>query len=195
MIYRHMFVGYPKGEIKLLPNDEYRNVSLFRFREKAFLYFESDEQTVAPETLCRENLIPFPDGSVWFMMPDIFHYAEPQSAEHWKRKDPNFTPLLKINRLHEEKISSYIFHHFQLQEERPRPTKIKFSSIYIFGNTIVMYFEKPDEIDELDYPGLLKTQNSPNSIWGQLMGEHFLGWPDVEEPWRPTELVDTENHY
>jgi len=86
-------------------------------------------------------------------------------------------------------------YHFQLQEERPRPTKIKYSSIYIFGNYIVMYFEKPDEIDELDYPGILNTQNSPNSIWAQLMDQHFLGWEDYPDPWRPTELIASENPF
>lgn len=195
MIYRHMYVGYPQGELKLLPSDVYHNVSLFKFREMAFLYFESDAKEACPETLCSENLKPFPDGSLWFAMPDIFHYAAPQSDEHWERKNKDYKPTLKINRLHHDKISSYIFYHFQLQEERPRPTKIKYSSIYIFGNYIVMYFEKPDEIDELDYPGILNTQNSPNSIWAQLMDEHFLGWEDYPEPWRPMELIASENPF
>ena len=195
MIYRFMYLGYPKGEIKLKSSDIYRNVSLFRFREKAFLYFEGDEPEADPMMLCDEGLIPFPDGALWFRMAEIFHYAEPQSAEHWKRKNPDFTPVLKINRLHPEKVASYIFHHFQLQEERPRPTKLKFSSIFIYGSTIVMYFEKPDEIDELDYPGYLTTNNSPNNRWGELMGQHFLGWEDVEEPWRPMDLLETENHF
>ncbi len=195
MIHRHMYVAYPTGNLKLLPSDSYRNVSLHQFRDLAFLYFESDAEAANPEALCNENLKPFPDGALWFAMPDIFHYAEPQSAEHWERKNKNYTPELKINRLHHQKVASYIFHHFQLQEERPRPCKIKYSSIYIYGDYIVMYFEKPDEIDELDYPGLLTTQNSPNDIWGTLMDEHFLGWEDYPMPWRPTELIASENPF
>lgn len=194
MIYRFMYLGYPNGKIELSPSEKYHNVSLFEFCGQAFLYFEYTQPEADPLELCSENLKEFPDGAKWFRMPDIFHYAAPQSDEHWKRKNPDYEPVLKINRVRPEKVSSYIFHHFQLQEERPRPDKLKFSSIYIYGNTIVMYFEKPDEIDELDYPGYLKTNNSPNSIWAELMSQHFIPWDDFPGPWRPTELIATENH-
>lgn len=83
-------------------------------------------------------------------------------------------------------VSSYIFYHFQRQEEYPGEGD-KYGAIYIIENMLIMYLEQPTEKDEVEYEGLLKTQNTPKELWGQLMSEHFIAWENGEKKWQTLE--------
>ena len=144
--------------------------SLFRFNNEIFLYYEFCGIEVHPDDLFTEALDyleswPGFEGSrKWVPMHDIFHYQAPQSSEEWRRKTKVEKPLGKIIRLKPEMIASYIFYHYQYQEEKPCDGD-KFGIIGIHEDVLFFYLEEPTYQEKPTYPGLLSTQNTPNN-WG-----------------------------
>jgi len=188
MIYRYMFQGFYKSEeIKVINYDLVETLSAAIFEDKIFLYYETKQDNIKPEDVVSADLIAFPNGEKWFRMMEIFHYSRPLSDEHWKRKITDKKPLLRVNRLKEDMVSSYIFYHYQYQEEKPCDGD-KYGSIYISGNTILMYTENPTELDSENYKGRLNTSNTPKD-WQGLMNEHFKPWQDYEGNWKDIKLI------
>jgi len=87
-------------------------------------------------------------------------------------------------------VSSYIFYHFQLQEEQPGALGSKYGLISQHENLLFFYMEKPDVAESESYAGHLKTQHTPPN-WGDVMDPHFQPWPDDEGErlWRPIECI------
>ncbi|WP_308637460.1 hypothetical protein [Paenibacillus silvisoli] len=118
-------------------------------------------------------------------MNDIFHDDVPTEDVPWRR--PGYTPTQRVGslaRLKPEQYASYVFLHYQLQEEQPR----LFNKYYIigsFGEYIFSYHELP-AIVEPARKGLLATKETPPD-WGVAMAPHFDPWPDLQEPWRVME--------
>ena len=48
-----------------------------------------------------------------------FHYQAPASEQHWKRRYKDSVPYGRIARLKPEETASYVYYHYQYQEERP----------------------------------------------------------------------------
>lgn len=188
MIFRFMFTGYADGEPQLKMNDKYRNVSLSAYQDKRFLYYESDDAVAEPEVIADSNMKKSPNGHLWVRMMDIFHYSKPLSDAFWKRKNADRKPSLKIAYLYPHLVSSYIYYHYQFQEEVPRRMNNKFAAIYIHENCIVMYGEEPAESDKDNYPGVLTTSDHPKENWSQLMGTHFMPWDDFDGYFRLMKL-------
>ena len=85
-------------------------------------------------------------------------------------------------------VSSYIFYHFQLQEEEPRGPA-RFGTIGIHENLLFFYVESPCFVEPPYYPRLLATHNTPKE-WTAAMTPHFQPWPNDGEPvWRECRLV------
>ena len=78
----------------------------------------------------------------------------------------------KVNRLKAEMVSSYIFYHYQYQEEKPGDWA-KYASIYLHENLMFFYLEDPDSPETPPYTGRLDTSNTPGK-WTELMNQHFL---------------------
>ena len=63
----------------------------FKFEQALFLYYES-EHDITPRDLLDdlsyilESWPGLDHKRDWIPMVDIFHYNEPQSIEHWRRK-------------------------------------------------------------------------------------------------------------
>jgi len=183
MIYRYMFQGFHKSDnIRVKENSEVMNLSLSVFNDKIFMYFESENSNINPEDIVCENMMPYPNGKLWKQMMDIFHYSKPLSNAHWKRKIENKKPIFQVIYLKPEMVSSYIFYHYQYQEERPGECD-KYGAIFINGNLLVMYLETPEENEMEQYRGKLTTNNTPTN-WAELMTEHFAPWEDFEGEWR-----------
>ncbi len=191
MIYRYMFAAYAADDTVYTDAQDPRisTVTLSRFNDILFLYYESAEKNVSPADVVSGETRPFPDGREWYPMPDIFHYSKPLSDKHWCRTGKK-TPAVRLNRLCRDKIGSYIFYHQQYQEEYPADGD-KYGIIGLFDNYIYFYMETPEEKDTENTVGALTTKNTPLDTWQELMRTHFDPWTDTREIWRPLDTVFT----
>lgn len=157
-----------------------RQLSLFRYGAMLFLYYESGPDPVEPQAL-------FPDAAevleywpgedsprCWAPMTDIFHYQQPVDESHWRRTNPAARPYARLARLDPELISSYIFYHYQYQEERPGDGD-KYGVIALHENLMFFYSESPATVEPAPYAGKLSTANTP-SDWMGTLNSHFLLW-------------------
>ena len=172
MVYRYMFRGYPNDfDIKLKDNGDVNNVSVYRYEDSVLVYAESYLDNIKGEDVVDADVKAYPDGKLWENMADIFHYSAPQSDESWKRKQDK-EPILHVNKLRHEKVSGYIYYHYQYQEEMPCDGD-KYGIIFISGDMIFMYMENPTEYAE-PYKGSLDTNACPvRNNWTGLMNQHF----------------------
>lgn len=168
---------------------------LFRFENLLFVYAESAEPVLNLELPANVTsaLVDSPGdfGDHKFVpMLDIFHDAIPRVESAWREPGAPITSLGSIVYLRPEKYCSYVFYHFQLQEEGLR----KFNKRYIIGaleNCLFSYQELPAVIDATNHDRVLHTNVSPEN-WVELMGEHFQPWPeglDIEKPWKNMEEI------
>lgn len=181
---------------KRLAANELMTASIFRWRDQLFFYYECPRGKIAPEELTvslSDLLEVWPGASAprrWVPMMDIFHYSRPLSAAHWRRSEPPVERTARVIYLRPEMVSSYIFYHYQLQEEKPGALNSKYGLISQHENLLFFYMEKPDVEEEESYAGHLKTKNTPPN-WGEVMDPHFAPWPDEdgERLWRPIECL------
>ena len=168
---------------------------LFQFDNLLFVYAESADPVLRLELPAQVTgaLIDSPGdfGDHKFVpMLDIFHDAIPRVESAWREPGALITSLGSIVYLRPEKYCSYVFYHFQLQEEGLR----KFNKRYIIGaleNCLFSYQELPAVIDATNHDRVLHTNVSPEN-WVELMGEHFQPWPeglDIEKPWKSMEEI------
>jgi hypothetical protein len=162
--------------------------SLFQWRDNLFLYFESPDPTFGATGVMGalgDALLPYPaqPGDPWVRMMDIFHYGEPASDGPWQRSNPAASSKLRINRLRPGMYASYIFYHYQLQEEYPGIGD-RYGIIGVHDDLIAFYDEEPPTVESGRRPGRLTTRNSPRDRWQELMQEHFQPWEDTNEAWR-----------
>lgn len=186
MIYRFMFVGFSQEPEKVvLKKNTGCFTSLSQNENWLYLYVEANTETVDPNTLAEGPMVAFPDGIVWDRASEIFHYSKPMNARQWNRKVENKTPYVRFCRLKADKISSYIYYHYQLQEERPGDNKHgnRYGVIYLFRDCLIFYTEIPDEKETEPHAPGLSTHDSPREIWGDVMAPHFNGeWIVLPEP-------------
>lgn len=180
MIYRFMYVAYSNHpeQTTLIPGMPHYAALAYK-ENKVFLYVESNEAVVDPETIAKGDLIPYPTGKYWDRAIEIFHYSKPLTAEQWQRSGEK-TPLFRLNRLQPEKTSSYIYYHFQYQEEYPGDGD-RYGVIYLHGDQLIFYLETPTEPETVKPQGLLTSKNSPLDIWQELMTQHFADqWRTID---------------
>lgn len=187
MIKIYMFMGYgkPDGEIKKGENDL---IHLFTFEDKAFMYVETENENFNADNVCSKGLVAYPDGTFWQEMPNVYLTSVPLSREHWARKNET-KPCLRINRLKYEKVSSYIFNHYRMQEEKWDHDREKYDAIFILGTTLVYYAEQPRLADEEPYANSLSTQDTPWDTWASLMTEHFKPWEKYDGVWLNCDMI------
>ena len=182
-------------KLGLAPGD-LMTISLFQWRAHFFAYWESIDEAVTPEALfgdMGELLANWPGSDqprCFAPMMDIFHCLAPESIAHWRRKQPIERVGLRLARLKPEMGSSYIFYHYQLQEEQPGSFD-KYGIISLHENLICFYQEHPAIVEEPRRTGKLTTTNTPPD-WHTVMFPHFDLWHDAQpgqEIWRETELV------
>ena len=185
MINRFMFKGYYNSkDIKYLKNDDVKQVSVHTYGDMVFLYFETLKDYVDPKTVVECDLKEYPNGDVWERMAEIFHYCEAISPEQWARKEENKKPWVRVNSLKYDKISSYIFYHYQYQEEDPAGGD-KYGIIFLSGNLMIFYCETPTEYADPKPEGKVLPKVIPD--WGALMDQHFgdeltgRKWVNIEQ--------------
>lgn len=159
-----------------------RQLSLFRWGSHLFLYFESAAEHVDPLRLfldCEAELMDWPGTDIarkWVPMMDIFHYQQPVSEKLWRRHETASKPFARIARLKPEQVASYIFYHYQYQEERPGDGD-KYGMIALHENLMFFYSEFPATVEPPPYEGKLSTSGTP-SDWAATMEPHFIMWDE-----------------
>jgi L-rhamnose mutarotase len=174
---------------------------IFQFDDLLFVYLES--QTLLTNfdfpAILDEVLVDWPGESgpqKFVSMLDIFHDAIPRAESVWRDSGASRESLGSIVYLRPEKYCSYVFYHFQLQEEGVR----KFNKHYVIGaheNCLFSYQELPAVIDKTNHDRVLSTNVSPEN-WVELMGEHFRPWPeglDIDAPWKSMEEIFSYSTY
>lgn len=169
-------------------------LSLFQWGSQLFVYYEcpgdgppADPHMLLPDA--PEVLRVWPGGAEdrrWAPMADIFHYQAPVEGLSWRTSQGNGTPYGRLARLEPDKIASYIFYHYQYQEEKPGDG-CKYGIISLHEDLMFFYSEKPYLVEKAPYRGKLNTSNTPTD-WGAVMDPHFVKWPD-SRPWLDIPLV------
>lgn len=181
MIYRFMYTAYCDGATSVadLRHPAVEHLCVTAYENQIFLYIEATEPSVDPAEIVAGKFKPFPDGSYFFRMTEVFHYSKPFSDEHWKRRNLGKKPWVRINYLKPEMTSSYFFYHYQFQEENPGMVD-KYGILFLYGNMLVLYHEYPFEEETLSYKGSLDTHNTPvgKEAWDDMIERHFIPWED-----------------
>lgn len=163
-------------------------MSLFRFEDMLAVYYESMDReldlegALAALTPCLLDIVQG-SGRKWRMMWELFHYSPWRGEAQWRRKQLGKRGIMRVNRLKPELFSSYVFHHYQLQEERPGFGD-QYGLICFDDGLMCFYMENPEERETDPLPGALDTHNAPLERWQELMGRHFVPWPDTNQPWK-----------
>lgn len=169
-------------------------ISLFQWERHIFAYWESIGQPLTPTSLfgdMSEQLATWPGMSeprTFVPMIDIFHGLEPGDVDQWRRRRPVERIQGRITRLKPTMVSSYIFYHYQMQEEKLGQHD-KYWQINQHEDLLFFYQELPPTPEP--QVGKLSTNNTP-SDWHTLMFPHFQLWddaPESEEIWRHVPLI------
>ncbi|WP_054023568.1 hypothetical protein [Bacillus sp. FJAT-28004] len=125
-------------------------------------------------------------------MLDIFHDGMPTDPASWRGNRHVDKRIGSFARLNPNMAASYVFYHFQKQEEMPE----SFNKTYIIGAhgpLLFSYYERPSSLSETKKKGILSTNNSPApSDWHTVMQPHFKPWKhggDQQEYWQQAELI------
>ena len=106
-------------------------------------------------------------------MYEIFHYNPVSEPEDWIKERKNSKGSMRFIKLQPEKFSSYIFQHYRYQEEL-RGERIKYSSIFCYGNQLAMYEETPNVKYDPKVAGELNTNDTDKENWQEYMRKHFM---------------------
>ncbi|MGF7143374.1 hypothetical protein HNQ56_001797 [Anaerotaenia torta] len=158
-------------------------IAAYYWEKNIFLYCECLKDEVQPEELFQsvgDYLEDWPGKEVkrkWIPMIDVFHFNEPVSEEHWRRKEPVESRKGRVARLKPEMMSSYIYYHYQLQEERAFLGP-KYEIIAMHENLLFGYQEFPAIVEEPLAPKKLSTSGTPQNWNDSRMDLHFQPWED-----------------
>ncbi|CAM4191435.1 hypothetical protein [Saccharibacillus endophyticus] len=111
-------------------------------------------------------------------MSDIFHYRRDADSRSWRRTRQTES-YGRLARLRPDKISSYVFYHYQYQEEKPGDGD-KYGIIGLHEQWLFFYAERPATLEAAPYEGTLNTRRTPED-WGTVMRPHFIPWTEAEE--------------
>ncbi len=123
-------------------------------------------------------------------MIDIFHDGVPADPASWRGASDVEKRIGSFAKLKPDMAASYIFYHYQKQEETPD----SFNKTYIIGAhgpLLFSYYELPASLSESKRKGVLSTNNSPKD-WHAVMQPHFVPWGDAadgQEYWQPAAFI------
>ncbi|MCJ8011795.1 hypothetical protein MUG84_08575 [Paenibacillus sp. KQZ6P-2] len=122
---------------------------------------------------------------------DIYHDGVPSDYDTWRKNRQIDERIGSIACLRPEMAASYIYYHFQRQEEA-EPSFNETYMIGLFGTLIFSYHELPSLVSEHTRQGLLNTQQTPSN-WHEVMQPHFIPWTDEagrDFPWMRMERIN-----
>ncbi|WP_079913621.1 MULTISPECIES: hypothetical protein [unclassified Paenibacillus] len=168
---------------RLVDEGALMTIAAFRWMRNVFLYYECIREEIHPDTLF-QGAAPFLEDwpgqeskRQWIPMVDVFHFNEPVSYEHWIRKAPVERRAGRVAHLKPEMMASYIYYHYQLQEERAFLGE-KYEIIAMHENLLFGYQEFPKVVEEPLAPKKLNTKGTPENWNDSRMDLHFQAWED-----------------
>ncbi|WP_214628074.1 L-rhamnose mutarotase [Paenibacillus agaridevorans] len=156
---------------------------------------EAEEPSVIPRDMALQFLQMwpgYPESKPAALMMDVFHDGEPASMDSWRGSRKVERRVGSLARLKPEMYSSYVYYHYQMQEERPSG----FNQTYRIGaheNMLFSYFELPASLEYPKREARLKTNHTPQD-WHAVMLPHFIPWEAEDEEaepalWRELQLI------
>jgi hypothetical protein len=182
------------GAKKLIDSGKAMTVGLFILEGNLFWYAESFSGDIDPGSVNAplESFLEARPGkespASWAPLMDVFHFNAPESVEHWARKEPVELRRGRMARLKPDMVASYIYYHYQLQEERGFPGP-KYEIIGIHENVLFGYQEFPAIKEAPIVPGKLSTHGTPPDWNDAHMERHFQAWPDGQLYFKPMETL------
>jgi hypothetical protein len=162
---------------------ELMTAAAYVWKNSLFLYYECMDCELSPDDIA-SAAVPYlkdwpghPQPRKWIRMIDVFHFNEPANNEHWLRKERVDRRVGRVAHLKPEMISSYIYYHYQLQEERSF-TGDKYEIIAMHENLLFGYQEFPKVIEDPVVPGRLTTKGTPENWQDSRMDLHFQPWEE-----------------
>lgn len=171
------------GVRRLVQEGVLMTAAAFSWKDNVFLYYECIGEQIAPEALTGPAIEYLSDWKgeaaprKWIPMVDVFHFNEPAGYEHWLRKSPVERRVGRVAHLKREMMASYIYYHYQLQEERAFPGN-KYEMIAMHENLLFGYQEFPLVIEDPVIAGRLNTKGTPVPWEDSRMDLHFQPWED-----------------
>lgn len=182
-------------QAKRLVNDGFiMTLASYCWEKQVFLYYECIEELIFPEEIfprMEDYLENWPGESHnrhWIPMIDVFHFNEPADYEHWIRKEPVEIRRGRVAHLKPEMMSSYIYYHYQLQEERAFLGG-KYEIIAMHENLLFGYQEFPNVVEEPVIQKKLNTSGTPANWNDSRMDLHFQPWEDGYLYFKPIEEI------
>jgi hypothetical protein len=183
-----------KKAISLVQDGFIMTLAAFCWEKQVFLYYECIQEVISPEDIfpeMKDYLKDWPGelkNRIWIPMIDVFHFNEPADYEHWIRKEPVDIRRGRVAHLKPEMVSSYIYYHYQLQEERAFLGG-KYEIIAIHENLLFGYQEFPNVVEEPVLAKKLTTSGTPANWNDSRMDLHFQPWEDGYLYFKPIEQV------
>ena len=183
--------GQPRQNVK---QGRLMTACAFTWQGNLFLYYECIDCEAGPEEIAAAAepfLQDWPGHAKprkWIPMIDVFHFNEPASQEHWLRKHPVEKRGGRVAHLKPEMAASYIYYHYQLQEERAFFGG-KYDIIAMHENLLFGYQEFPNVTEEPVVPGRLNTKGTPENWPDSRMDLHFQPWEDGHLYFKPIDSI------
>ncbi|MGO4110449.1 hypothetical protein [Paenibacillus sp. YAF4_2] len=180
--------------ISLMKQGRLMTAAAFHWNNNVFLYYECMDGPILPEELASAAMSYLKDWPgqeeprQWIRMVDVFHFNEPAGVEHWQRKHQVERRVGRVAHLKPEMVSSYIYYHYQLQEERAFFGP-KYEIIGMHENLLFGYQEFPNVTEEPVVPGRLRTKGTPGNWSDSRMDLHFQPWEDGHLYFKPIEQI------
>jgi len=179
---------------RLVEEGALMTVAGFQWKQQLFLYYECMNDVIQPEHIMPELtslLADWPGEEMprkWVRLMDVFHFNAPASREHWLRKGPVERRVGRVAHLKPEMVASYIYYHYQLQEEWAFHGP-KYEIIGLHENLLFGYQEFPAVVEEPVIAKKLQTKGTPQSWEDSRMDLHFQPWEDGHLFFKPIETL------
>ena len=178
---------------KALKDGKLQSVTVFTLDKQIFLYYESNAtfeiNDYLPEISSFVEMWPGQNElRPYVNMVKCYQSAPMETVPDWKEARIGHKPYVSISRMKLEKLDSYIFYHYQLQEEKPGDNG-RYMAIWGNEEWFVLYGrEGLDDIYASDYKGKLDTQNTPEN-WRETMLPHFYTWNKKGDVYRNGKII------
>jgi hypothetical protein len=166
--------------------------SIFAYGHTIFVYVEASfgsKDWSWPEEISRW-LAPWPGGGEkdvsQVLMPNVFYDGTVEEVQRCRQRRFKKERKGAFAILKPDMVSSYVFYHYQKQEEHPGSFNSSYS-IGLLGELLFSYCELP-ALKEPGRIGKLATNHTPSN-WHDVMAEHFAaGSVAGQSVWTEMEL-------